>query len=88
MKTESSFLKPLDTIQEVETPPFLLTRIHQRIEAIKANQISPKLAWGLAVSFSFLLIMNMVILNGNRKEKHENNLVESLHISTNNDLYK
>lgn len=85
MNKENSFLKPLETMREVETPPFLLTRIYQRIESRETSHFSPKLVWGLAISFCLLLIINNWT---NKETKHENNLVENLQLSTNNDIYK
>jgi len=88
MDTEDSFLKLLETIQEVESPEFLFTRIHQKIESVRVNQISPRLAWGLAVSFCLLITINILILKSNEVVNHENNLIDNLHISTDNDFYK
>ena len=83
------YLDRLSTIQKVDAPPFLFTRIQQRIQDVIFPRVSPKTAWALCVSFVFLLIMNVyVIAHYHSDNSKENNLAQSFHLLPDNNLYR
>jgi hypothetical protein len=84
-----SNLDLLERIQKVDAPPFLMTRIQQKIHDAYINKLSPRLAFGLSVSFILIVILNLVVLvNYNRQSKQERNLVQSMNLMPNNSLYR
>ena len=52
----------LEHIKPVEVPPFLFTRIQQQIQNPKSEQLKPRVAWVLGVSFLVVMLLNGFIL--------------------------
>lgn len=65
-----SFLKPLESIKEVETPYFLLDKIEQRLKTKKAETVPVKLIWATSLSFIMLLSISIIACNKVLNDKH------------------
>lgn len=82
-------LNILDQVQKVSAPPFLLTRIQQRIRNTKESTFSPALTWLLSLSLGVVVIVNGALLvNTFIASKQEKNLVQSMNLLPQNELYK
>lgn len=86
MKNE---LNILDQVQKVSAPPFLLTRIQQRIRNKKESQFSPTISWVLSLSLAIIVVANGAVLtNMIISSKQEKTLLQSMNLLPNNELYK
>ena len=82
-------LNILDRVQKVSAPPFLLTRIQQRIRNTKESTFSPVLTWVLSLSLAVVVVANGALLvNAVITSKRENNLAQSMNLLPQNELYK
>jgi len=75
-------------INTVDPPPFLFTRIQQKIEKTYSTVLPKKLAFALSLSFMFVVFFNAGALV--YKTKQNNNVAsvaESMNLMPNNDLY-
>lgn len=82
-------LNILDQVQKVSAPPFLLTRIQQRIRNKKESNFSPALSWVLSLSLTIIVVANGVVLaNMIIESKKEKTLLQSMSLLPNNELYK
>jgi hypothetical protein len=81
-------LEMLSQIESVEAPPFLLTRIKQKIENQSENHVSMPFTWSLIAAVSLLFILNCSVLFLNDTPKQTTNLVETLELMPKNDFYK
>jgi len=82
-------LNILDQVQKVSAPPFLLTRIQQRIRNKKESQFSPALSWVLSLSLAIIVVVNGAVLtNMIISSKKEKTLLQSMNLLPNNELYK
>ena len=80
----------LNKINRVDTPPFLLTRIQGRIHSLTNAQAPTPWKWGFAVTAILVLALNMVLIirtTAPKKDTGVESLVNSLHLSSSNDLY-
>lgn len=85
-------LNKLRQIQEVEAPPFLLTRIHQRIKSLdnKPAPIKWKLAFVLSTVIILGLNLSMFFDKSDVSQVSENGValvVSSMALSNSNELY-
>ncbi len=81
-------LDNLGKIQRVETPPFLFTRIQQKIEQSKKERMRKSVALSVSFSVALLLAINTIVLiNYNSKENTTDSLAQSIHLTSNNSLY-
>jgi hypothetical protein len=81
-------LDNLEKIQRVETPPFLFTRIQQKIEQSKKERMPKSVALTVSFSVALLLAINAIVLvNYNSKENTTESFAKSMHLSSNNSLY-
>ena len=79
----------LDKIQRVDAPPFLYTRITQRIESEKFEKISYKKVWAIASVFLVILSVNIAIVVNNPSESNaKTEFAQSMNLISNNTLYK
>ena len=79
----------LEQIQKVDAPPFLLTRIKQKIENTRSSNFSPYLAWSLGVSFVLVLLLNIgVLLSKTTETKSTNNIANTMDLLPKNTLYR
>jgi len=82
-------LNILDQVQKVSAPPFLLTRIQQRIRNKKESQFSPTLSWVLSLSLAIVVVANGAVLtNMIIASKKEKTLLQGMNLLPNNELYK
>ena len=90
--TIDEYLNVLQNIQKAETPLFLFTRIEEQIKNKLSNRVSPKTARALFLSFLFLLIINFFVIihtiNKSDDFDKEKNLVQSLQLLPDNNLYQ
>lgn len=83
------FLKPLEGIQDIETPLYLFQQIQQKIESTSKNQISDKTSILLVASFLLLLSANIVfIFNHKTATKEETILTKVFQFAPDNNLYQ
>ncbi len=85
-------LNKLQKIRPVDTPPFLLTRIEQRIASSSRTSVSPKLRFAVFSSLLALAVINAIVLssffekqNGSSGIRH---LASEMNLSSSNDLYE
>jgi hypothetical protein len=72
----------------VEAPAFLFTRIKQKIDAQSNDYISSKLGFLYRIAIIFVLLVNVFVLTTlAHKNVVKQNLAQSMHIITNNELY-
>jgi hypothetical protein len=80
---------PLDNIRQVEAPEFLLTRIQQKIQQKRENNLSPKIAWALAASLLLILSLNIfVLLSHSNKNEAANNWTHGMNLVNDNSFYQ
>lgn len=62
-KTETNDpLALLEQIQPVEAPPFLLTRILQKVGNDKRSALSPVRSWALVFALICLFVLNIMVI--------------------------
>ena len=82
-------LEQLGKIQPVEAPPFLFTRIQQKIELAESEKLPVKTAWALNLSFVLLLVINSVVLaNYEVKSNTTEDETENVYQTSDNSLYQ
>ena len=82
------FLDPLHAVEKVEAPAFLFSRIEQKIDFIRENTVSKKVAVVWVTSVSMIVLFNLFILTQSSWIPTEkNNLLQSLQIQNSNSLY-
>jgi hypothetical protein len=78
----------LERIQRVETPPFLFTRIQERVKQIEKDSMPKYVSLAINVSFLLLLTINVIVLvNYPSKQNVNENLAKSMNLISNNSLY-
>lgn len=79
----------LDLINKVDAPPFLLTRIKQKIES-SANKVSPVVLWTTCISVCLVFIVNIYAISDTGKHKNDtaHSLAEAMNLYPNNSLYE
>lgn len=76
-------------ITAVEPPSGLLDRIHHSIANEKMNAFSGAKSKLVLAGFSIIVLINLsVLLPASHREKDEVVLVQSMHLSNDNNLYK
>lgn len=82
---------PFETIgkiKSVETPPFLYTRIIQRIESASLNRVSRPLAWSLGSACLAICIFSLLIsISKTQQENTATNLGTGMDLMPQNALY-
>lgn len=83
-------LDKLKNIRQVDAPPFLFTRIKERIDSIGNVPASTK--WKLAFVLAALLILALntgIVFQSSAREKKSNitNVVSTMQLSPSNDFY-
>jgi len=85
-----SKLDLLQQVQKVEAPPFLYTRILQRISSVQETPAPIKWRFAFAAVAVLLLALNISILLSSKPKTKSNNIdtvVSSMNLSTSNELY-
>lgn len=78
-------LDNLGKIQRVETPPFLFTRIQQKIEQSKKERLPKSVALTVNFSVALLLAINAIVLvNYNSKVNTTESFAKSMNLTYNN----
>jgi hypothetical protein len=82
----------LKQIKEVDTPPFLFTRIRAQINSLNTTSAPAKLKWAFALTCFILVAINVSLLltsatNIEKKTAGTAIIVMSMNLSTQNDLY-
>ncbi len=79
----------LGQIHKVDAPPFLFTRIKQRIENTCTSRFSLKLTWSIGLSFILVLALNFMVINKRIHQiRSDNTLVNTFNLMPDNSLYK
>lgn len=89
MDTDDQF-DILKKIREVDAPPFLLTRIWERIHTPDDEPVSVQWKWGFALTGLAVLVLNIAIVlktTPGQTISQLDSLVSSLHLSSQNSLY-
>jgi hypothetical protein len=85
-----SKLDLLQRVQKVEAPPFLYTRILQRIQYLQEAPAPVKWRFAFAAMAVVLLLLNMSVLVSSKPKAAQGTIepvVNSMHLSTSNELY-
>jgi hypothetical protein len=88
MENNYENLEELNSIQKVDPPAFLYTRIVQKIEITENNKYGQREVLSLVLSLFLVLVINIAILASKTKESNtEKNIVEELNLMPANSLY-
>ena len=83
-----NILKKKKKIEQVETPPFLFTRIQQKISAKHSLNFSKKVVWAYGFAFLFILTVNIFVIFTKINEKtNEVNIAQVMNLVPNNSIY-
>ncbi len=75
-------------IHAVDAPPFLFTRIQEKIENAYSTVLPKKFAFALSFSFIFIVVFNAGALVYKTKQNNSvASVAESMNLMPNNDLY-
>ena len=78
----------LKNIQKVDAPPFLYTRIQERIRQQMADRISPQWAWSMGLTCLLIFSLNLsIVFSKEKKEVRENNLAKEMRLMPSNNIY-
>lgn len=84
-----SHIDLLSQINKVEAPPFLLTRINQKLQSESSQFFSPRITRLIIAIFFLVLILNISLLVRNSNESDSGkSIAESMHLLPTNSLYK
>ncbi len=80
----------LKKIQKVDAPPFILTRIRQRLDSVE--QMPASIAWKLAFGSGLLLVaalnVSILLLRFSNTDKSQiQEIVSTMDLSNQNDFY-
>lgn len=79
----------LSKIKAVEVPPFLLTRILQKIERNSASVLPKAFVRAFSLSFVLLLLLNFgAVFYSLKSDSGKENLIESMNLAPSNSIYK
>lgn len=88
---ETDPLMMLNNLKRVDAPPFLLTRIRQRIANRQEQTLNPAIVWTAGLAMLFVISINVYLITDNpgiSKRGHEVNLAESMNLYPQNALYE
>jgi hypothetical protein len=90
MKKNKDF-QSLTRIKKVEAPPFLFTRIEQRVKNLRPDKISLRWVLGGSLSFCLLLYFNITLINLNLNNEVSTNdlelVLDDMNMNASNQLY-
>ena len=82
-------INDLDKIKKVEVPPFLFTRIQQKIENLSDTILTKKTSWALGLSFITIVVLNIGLIASSQINFHTiKQYSQSINLTSNNTLYK
>ncbi len=78
----------LGNISHVNPPPYLLTRIQERIKKKQQDYLSPQWAWSMLLGLILIGIVEIAIMSKpNNDNGSRQNLVQLMNLQTDNVLY-
>lgn len=88
-KTDNDPTDILSNIAQVEAPPFLLTRIHQRIRYVR-QQVPIRWLWATAMCMLLILAANVYAIRGVARNSNSNaeTLAGAMQLFPQNALYE
>ena len=91
MNLDTELVK-LRNVKKVDAPPFLLTRIEQRIDSLSSRSVNPRLRFIVLSSLVVLAIVNLLALSSftahNSRENSVRTFAIQMNLSSSNDLYE
>ena len=85
----NDILDPLNTINRIDTPFFLYTRIQEKIKNKEANFFSKKTTMAISISLMLIVLLNVFAIT-QPKDTNETrtSLIEQFQLLPNNTLYQ
>ena len=85
----NDILDPLNTINRIDTPFFLYTRIQEKIKNKEVNFFSKKTTMAISISLMLVVLLNVFAIP-QLKDTNENrtSLIEQFQLLPNNTLYQ
>jgi hypothetical protein len=81
----------LEQIKKVDAPPFLLTRIKQKIENAQYAHFSKGLSWSLVISLCMMVLLNIAVMikytNSTTSMQHST-IAAAMNLLPTNSLYE
>lgn len=80
----------LQQIQEVDAPPFLLTRIHRRLQQAAESTAPARWQYAFLCTGVVLVLLHAVVLRqawGNDTPQQAGTYLEEMHLSPDNHIY-
>ncbi len=85
-------LNKLEKIRPVDAPPFLFTRIEQRIASVSQSSVSTKFRFAVISSLLALAVINIIVVSSFAGIKTHSSSIQhlaiSMNLSSSNDLYE
>lgn len=81
-------LNILEKVTEVETPPFLFTRIQAKIQAQLAEKLSRRQMILYSAGLIVFVVINIAALKMGKQSAPSGNLVSEMGLSTSHQLYR
>ena len=79
----------LEKIKRVDTPPFLFTRIQQKINYAQNTIVPKKIVWTISLAFIVILMLNVSIIVSQQTPSNTlESYAQSINLISNNNLYK
>ena len=85
----NDILDPLNTINRIDTPAFLFTRLQEKIKNKEANFFSKKTTIAISISIMLIVLLNVFAIT-QLKDTNETktSLIEQFQLLPNNTLYQ
>jgi hypothetical protein len=81
--------EPLDLLEKVDAPPFMFTRIMQKVSDVYEQQVSPSIAWVGSILLVGIFALNIwIVSNSPNKQTKKSAQLQSLVFLPNNSLYE
>ena len=84
-------IEQLKKVRKVDSPPFLLTRIHAKIRANQVEQLPISWRWAGGLAFGLMLCLNLLVVKTNHQTAGQTDgieaLADGLQLSNANQLY-
>lgn len=81
--------EPLDLLEKVDAPPFMFTRIMQKVSDVYEQQVSPSTAWVGSILLVGIFALNIwIVSNSPNKQTKKSAQLQSLVFLPNNSLYE
>ncbi len=82
-------LNDFNKIKKVEVPPFLFSRIQQKIKNINSDTLTKKTSWALGLSFIAIVGLNigLIVISQNSSQSIEK-YAQSINLTSPNTFYK